>query len=244
VRGTDGIIGIDGLPGATGATGAKGDKGDAGSLALRNVSLGAFGSPGRAIEVVGGAEKTYDLEIPEMAEFRAETLQQTLCQEGVEVVSNIVVPLLATATGSFAPFAQIILDAASQRAKDLCKTNPIDFEGETLLLESVCTEDDPVKFSPTIPGKFSYWSVYVTSTPEDTVRVYRFAGRNSEYGLGNANLVRVDSQGDYTTIGDRNDLFTRYTLIPNEEMYTGVRVRVSLKFGCSFLVYYRPIAED
>lgn len=254
-KGLDGLRGLDGERGAVGAQGVPGERGAPGiqgargadgapsSIQLRNVSLGAFGSPGSAIEVVGGQNKVYDIEVPEMAEFRPETLKQTLCEEGIEVVSDVVIPLLATATGSFKPFAQLILDLAAERAKELCKPNELDFEGEVLLFESVCTEDDPVKFSPTIPGKFAYWAVYVTFVPDDAVRVYRLAGRDSEYGLGNANLVRVDNQGDYTVIGNRNDLYTRYTIIPNNEEYTGVRVRVSLKFGCSFLVYYRPIEE-
>ena len=125
----------------------------------------------------------------------------------------------------------------------LCKVEKV-FGNETFLFGAIATAQQPVAVVALPDGSRGYVRVLITNIESGAVRTYRLSGLQSEYGLGNISFVQVSDEAEVRAVGDRIDLFLVDSVHRVPETYQGVSLRVSLKIGCTYQVFFAPLEDS
>lgn len=236
-------IGEPGPQGPPGEPGPKGDPGEAATFVLRNVEKRPIGSGNRAIASGDAQNRVYDLELESEVDIQEQSFLTKVCdaQEGLQTVEKVL-PIIVGAGGTLGAFVAFTVEALGAILEELCK-GVVSYGDEVFVGGGIVSGTQPVQVWPLAPNAKGYVRVVVTSIEPGAVRTYRLSGLQSEYGLGNISFVQSSPVADVRVIGDRVDLFLVDTVVPIPENFSGLSLRVSLRIGCTYQVFFAPLQE-
>lgn len=236
--GAPGRDGTDGRDGQDGAPGRDGVDGEAATFTLSGVEIVQQGLGNRVEESGTPQNRIYKLILEELLNIVPENVERAVCKAegGVELLEEAI-PVIATLGGTTGRFAAVVIEMLSAILEHICKEEVV-WRPETQIGEVEVQSPNDVHTFSLDSRRPAYVRIKVLELNPGFFRAYKLAGLNSEYGLGNATLGLHNGSQPVKALGSRTDLYLRDTVLQLPEDFKQVSLRVSMKQGVKYAIYY------